>query len=244
MILDPEKTNHSNVRQTAFTEAMKTNSSFWEYIEEKVVQADGSVQPRRLHDIFSLAMLGGGRAQGPPLYEGLHTSISESRGDFLTVVCDRLPMGCVGQCNRRGRRRWCRYVRSSIRNWRSPSTYPSGGMSLDLAKRFPQLQFIVQDRPPVLEKARSVWSSELPMSLETERTKLMPHDFFTEQPVKGAAVYLMRYILYVYCYFSTYLLTLSYHTGTIGLTRTAFQSCPIFAKLWVRIHGSLWPIRS
>lgn len=70
MILDPEKTNYNDVQRTAFTEAMQTDSSFWEFLEEKVAQEDGTMKPRRLLEIFSLAMLGGGRAQGPPLYLG------------------------------------------------------------------------------------------------------------------------------------------------------------------------------
>lgn len=73
----------------------------------------------------------------------------------------------------------------------------SGGMSLELARRFPNLRFVVQDREVVIRKAEQVWLQELPVALRTERVKLMAHDFFTEQPVKSAAAFLMRHILSV-----------------------------------------------
>lgn len=70
-------------------------------------------------------------------------------------------------------------------------------MSLDLAKRYPNLKFIVQDRPKVVKQATTAWERELPDALSSGRVQLMAHDFFTEQPVKNAQVYNLRYIMLV-----------------------------------------------
>ena len=81
-----------------------------------------------------------------------------------------------------------------------------GGMSMELAKRYPLLRFIVQDRAMVIQEAAAVWQKELPEALSSGRAELVTHNFFTEQPTKGADVYLLRHILYAYpSYpFSTY----------------------------------------
>lgn len=71
----------------------------------------------------------------------------------------------------------------------------AGGMSLELAKRFPNLNFVLQDRASVVEKAKVVWAREVPEVVTSGRIKFMAHDFSTEQPIKGAEVYLMRHIL-------------------------------------------------
>ena len=71
----------------------------------------------------------------------------------------------------------------------------AGGMSLELAKRFPSLNFVLQDRASVVEKAKVVWAREVPGVVASGRIKFMAHDFFTEQPIKRAEVYLMRHIL-------------------------------------------------
>ena len=68
-------------------------------------------------------------------------------------------------------------------------------MSLELAKRFSDLSFVLQDRAPVIEKAKAVWAHKVPDAVASGRITFMVHDFFTEQPVKGAEVYLMRHIM-------------------------------------------------
>lgn len=71
-----------------------------------------------------------------------------------------------------------------------------GSMCLDTAKRFPNLKFIVQDLLPVVQSAPPVWEKELPGAIDSGRVQFMEHDFFNEQPVQGADIYHMRYILH------------------------------------------------
>lgn len=68
-------------------------------------------------------------------------------------------------------------------------------MTLDLASAFPDLHYVVQDLPPVVEQARAVWQTERAGTIESGHVQLMAHDFFKEQPVVGAEVYLLRWIL-------------------------------------------------
>ena len=62
-----------------------------------------------------------------------------------------------------------------------------GAVAIPLAQTFPDLTVIVQDFPDVVEEGRE----RLPEPLK-ERVKFMAYDFFTEQPVKDAAVYFFR----------------------------------------------------
>ncbi|KZT74280.1 S-adenosyl-L-methionine-dependent methyltransferase [Daedalea quercina L-15889] len=71
-----------------------------------------------------------------------------------------------------------------------------GSMCMELAAKFPQLQFVVEDRKPVIEQGRNVWASEMPQVVQDGRIILRVHDFFHEQPIKGAEVYFLRYILH------------------------------------------------
>ncbi|KIK53524.1 hypothetical protein GYMLUDRAFT_49298 [Collybiopsis luxurians FD-317 M1] len=71
-----------------------------------------------------------------------------------------------------------------------------GGMCLDLARKYPNMKFIVQDQGPIIEEAQNFWNAEMPEALQNHRTLLMKHDFFLEQPIKGAEIYNLRYILH------------------------------------------------
>ncbi|CCM06436.1 uncharacterized protein FIBRA_08697 [Fibroporia radiculosa] len=71
-----------------------------------------------------------------------------------------------------------------------------GSMSLELAKILPTAKFIVQDMEHVLTQARIKWSEDFPKAMEEDRVQFMCHDFFTPQPIAGAEIYLMRYILH------------------------------------------------
>ncbi|KAL4250264.1 O-methyltransferase COMT-type [Abortiporus biennis] len=69
-----------------------------------------------------------------------------------------------------------------------------GGMCMDLSRDYPKLNFVIEDRPSVIDQALAVWQKECPEALA--RAKFLPHDFFIEQPVKNADVYILRYILH------------------------------------------------
>ena len=66
-----------------------------------------------------------------------------------------------------------------------------GLVSQDIAKAFPNLRFIVQDLPKVIDDAEAKVPAEL-----ADRLTFMAHDMFREQPVKDADVYYLRWILH------------------------------------------------
>jgi trans-aconitate methyltransferase len=66
-----------------------------------------------------------------------------------------------------------------------------GHVSIHLAKKFPHLRFVVQDMPEVVEGAEA----KIPQDLK-ERVTFIGHNMFTDQPVRDADVYLLRYVLH------------------------------------------------
>lgn len=67
---------------------------------------------------------------------------------------------------------------------------------MDLAKLYPNLNFVVQDRSPVLAGAEKVWQEVNPTALSSGQVKFQEADFFEENQVKGAEVYWLRMILH------------------------------------------------
>ncbi|GAA5904628.1 hypothetical protein JCM6882_004925 [Rhodosporidiobolus microsporus] len=57
-----------------------------------------------------------------------------------------------------------------------------GTVSIEIAKAIPQIKVI--------------WEETVPEVVKEGRVDFAPHDFFTEQPVRGAAVYLLRAIIH------------------------------------------------
>jgi len=69
-----------------------------------------------------------------------------------------------------------------------------GAATMALAREFPSLKFVVQDRPQVVEAGKLRWADQFPEGLSTGRVAFQAHDFFNEQPVKDADVFFMRSI--------------------------------------------------
>lgn len=75
-----------------------------------------------------------------------------------------------------------------------------GHVSLHLARKYPDLKFIVQDLPEVIDGAAdqllSLTQDKKDAVAISDRIEFVPHDMFIEQPVKNADVYLLRYVLH------------------------------------------------
>ncbi|CAG9995810.1 unnamed protein product [Clonostachys byssicola] len=70
-----------------------------------------------------------------------------------------------------------------------------GFVCTDLAKKWRKMKFVVQDLPKTVDSAPKPISDDESVA---ERVELQAHDFFQEQPVKGADVYYFRWILHNY----------------------------------------------
>ncbi|OGM41087.1 O-methyltransferase [Aspergillus bombycis] len=66
-----------------------------------------------------------------------------------------------------------------------------GEVSTEIASRYPQVRCVVQDLPKTIAN----WTMRVPEDLQ-DRVTCMAHDFLTPQPVHGADVYLLRWILH------------------------------------------------
>jgi SAM-dependent methyltransferase len=71
-----------------------------------------------------------------------------------------------------------------------------GHISLGIAEKFEDLEFVVEDQGPLMEQACRLISS-YPDRI-AKRVKFLPHDFFQPQPAEARAAdaYIMRYILH------------------------------------------------
>ncbi|KAK4230953.1 hypothetical protein QBC38DRAFT_467405 [Podospora fimiseda] len=70
-----------------------------------------------------------------------------------------------------------------------------GFISVDLAKKYKNIKFVVQDLPKTVDSAPKPISED---SQVAERITLVAHDFFTEQVTKDADVYYFRWIIHNY----------------------------------------------
>ncbi|KAK6224822.1 o-methyltransferase [Colletotrichum tabaci] len=70
-----------------------------------------------------------------------------------------------------------------------------GFVCVDLAKKWRNMKFVVQDLPKTVDSAPNPISDDSQVS---ERIELVAHDFFKEQTVKDADVYFFRWIIHNY----------------------------------------------
>ncbi|KAG6919980.1 hypothetical protein DXG01_013329 [Tephrocybe rancida] len=67
-----------------------------------------------------------------------------------------------------------------------------GAAVLSLWKLYPNLRYVVQDLEKQIVIAKEFWKDHAPDALVNGSVELQVYDFFTPQPVKGAAVYFHR----------------------------------------------------
>lgn len=70
-----------------------------------------------------------------------------------------------------------------------------GHAAVALAEAFPDLNLVIQDLPHVIQEGKQYINS-LPNNSLPTRIIFQEHNFFNQQPVKGADVYILRQILH------------------------------------------------
>ncbi|KAI5119663.1 hypothetical protein M0805_007754 [Coniferiporia weirii] len=74
----------------------------------------------------------------------------------------------------------------------------TGHVSLEIAKAFPALNIVVEDRPAVVKEAKDYWQANLPAHVTAGKVHFIGLDFFEAQPKLPATpdVFLMRTVLH------------------------------------------------
>ncbi|KAG6845853.1 hypothetical protein H0H87_002544 [Tephrocybe sp. NHM501043] len=71
-----------------------------------------------------------------------------------------------------------------------------GTCTFHFYKAFPNLKYVVQDLDKVILSAEDFWKENAPEAVSSDKVKLQAHNFFTPQPVKGAALYFLRVVVH------------------------------------------------
>ncbi|KAJ7175090.1 S-adenosyl-L-methionine-dependent methyltransferase [Mycena crocata] len=71
-----------------------------------------------------------------------------------------------------------------------------GTSCLTLAAKVPSLKLVVQDLKGVIEQGKQLWNSKMPSAITSGQVTLEVHDFFTPQPQKNPAVFLLKQIMH------------------------------------------------
>ncbi|KAJ6586721.1 O-methyltransferase [Mycena sp. CBHHK59/15] len=71
-----------------------------------------------------------------------------------------------------------------------------GSTSMAIAKRNLGLRIVNQDLGPTIEQAKLYWKEQFPEHVEKQMVELQAHDFFQQQPVKNADIFMMRHVIH------------------------------------------------
>ncbi|CUS10370.1 unnamed protein product [Tuber aestivum] len=184
-LVDPVNGHSYDVHNTAWQPAVGTKKSRWEWLEEKI-PADAADFGRQGYP-RNVVAVGETKVERP-----VPTSTETKPRPELEIF----GLAMLGGGKVTGTAHIHDYPWESLGNGTIVDVGGGvGGFSLQLSKRFPNLKFIVQDRPAVIEQTKQIWAKENPEALES-RVTLQGHDFFKVNPVKGADIYWFRYIIH------------------------------------------------
>ncbi|KAF7593899.1 hypothetical protein BBP40_010601 [Aspergillus hancockii] len=182
-LLDPETGPSYDVAKTAWQDAIGTTKTRWEWVEERVPQDKLIETGGHYPGIPSLVL----EPQAPgedglvarPELEIMGLSMVGGGRVFGTAHVYDFPWASLGKA-------LVVDVGGGV-----------GGFPLQLSKIYPDLRFVVQDRAPVVKQGlERVWPKENPAALEAGRVQFVAHSFFDKNPVEGADVYYLRYVLH------------------------------------------------
>ncbi|KAI8932345.1 hypothetical protein NX059_010538 [Plenodomus lindquistii] len=191
-LLDPVVGPSYNVDQTPFQKSVSTSKSRWEWLEEKVSVRD-------LRD-GKCGSNGATSAYPGPLGYELEQAIAGKADDDTVSRPEHsvFDLAMLGGGKVFGKAHLYDYPWYELGSATVVDVGGGvGGFCIQLSHLYPHLKFIVEDRTPVLEQAKSmVWLAKNHVALEKGCVTFTPHDFFETNPVRGADVYWLRYILH------------------------------------------------
>ncbi|KAK0669813.1 putative methyltransferase [Cercophora samala] len=199
---DPEKGPSYAVEVTPWQDAVNTDKPRWDWLEEKA----------KAGDLQALCENGTNGANssypgsfGNTLQEGLASvaASGKTNGEAANALVARPEHAIFGLAMLGGGRV---YGKAHLFDFPwgelgDATVVDVGGgvgsFSMELSRLYPNLNFVVQDRAPVLQQAETeVWPKEHPKALQSGKVKFWPHNMFEPNPVKGADVYWLRYIMH------------------------------------------------
>ncbi|KAJ7234592.1 O-methyltransferase [Mycena rebaudengoi] len=71
-----------------------------------------------------------------------------------------------------------------------------GHLAMSIAQKHPNLRVVIQDFERTLDGAEILWKNNFPTHIESGMVEFQAHDFFDPQPLKNAAVFMLRFILH------------------------------------------------
>ncbi|KAF7368126.1 hypothetical protein MSAN_00878900 [Mycena sanguinolenta] len=71
-----------------------------------------------------------------------------------------------------------------------------GHLAMSIAQKHPNLRIVIQDFERTLDGAKILWKNSFPTHIESGMVEFQAHDFFDPQPLKNAAVFMLRFILH------------------------------------------------
>lgn len=191
-LTDPSKGGSYKVEQTPWQDAVGTSKARWDWLEEKV----------NSQDLLNQHNGSDGNWSAYPGVFGSERAKLRSKSEKDTPVArpehSIFGLAMLGGGRVFGQAHLYDFPWASLGSATVVDVGGGvGGFSLQLSRLYPDLNFVVQDRAPVLQQAeKEVWPKENPEALQAARVRFVPHNFFDANPVPNADVYWLRYILH------------------------------------------------
>ncbi|OAP57195.1 hypothetical protein AYL99_07933 [Fonsecaea erecta] len=169
-------------RKTAFQQAVGTQLSLFDWMNEMVPESDVSWRPRavRRHPCEE-----DDRPPRPPVSTQKMVPRPEKQLFNLAIS---------GQG--KGTEKYC-VLDFPWQDLPDAATVVDvGSFCMQLRDHHPSLNLVVQDREHVIQQATAVWETKQCSAIADGRVKLVAHDFFKKNPVVGAEIYWLRYIVH------------------------------------------------
>ncbi|KIW81975.1 hypothetical protein Z517_05001 [Fonsecaea pedrosoi CBS 271.37] len=196
VLANPATRNSYDPRKTAFQQAVGTKLSLFDWMNETVLESEVDWRPRsrQRHPLEGDEEgQGDGDGQdGPsrPHLSGQKTVPRPEKNLFNLAISGQV----------RGTEKYCvlDFPWEDLPNGATVVDVGGGigSFCMQLHAHHAHLNLVVQDKPHVIQQGLALWKTKHHSALVEGRVHLTPHDFFKKNPVVGAEIYWLRYIIH------------------------------------------------